>query len=82
MFDMFSLKSAMITTSVFEGRRPEPSVFLPNCCSKGCFIVFLKYVKVIYFICRSDSRKLITLTLNYECPQPLNKMTKDDKGCY
>lgn len=31
MFDMFSLKSAMIPASDFFGKRPELFVLLPNC---------------------------------------------------
>lgn len=69
MFDMSSLKSAMITASVFSAEGLEPSVFS----SKGCFIVFIKYVQLIYFVCHSGSKELITLTLNYDiAPKPLN----------
>lgn len=64
MFDMFSLKSAMITASVFKAGGLNPLSLCPTAGSKDCFIVFIKYVKFIYFVCHSGSKELITLTLN------------------
>lgn len=81
MFDMFSLKSAMITASVFSTEGLNLLSFCPTAGNKGCFIVSIKYVQLIYFICQSGSKELTTLTLNYEFAPNLKtkflKMTKD-----
>lgn len=78
MFDMFSLKSAMITASVLQAGALS---FCPTAGSKCCFIVFIKYVKVIYFVCHLGSKELIVLTLNYDIAlnllRKLLKTTKD-----
>lgn len=75
MFDMFSLKSAMIAASVLSAGGLNPLPFRPTAGSTGCFIVFIKYVHLIYFVCHSGSKELITLTLNYDVAL---KITKDD----
>lgn len=66
MFDMFSLKSAMTNASVFLAEGLNPLSFCPTAGGKGCFIIFIKYVQLIYFVCHSGSKELITLTLNYD----------------
>lgn len=66
MFDMFSLKSAMITASVFSAEGPNLLSFRPTAGSTGCFVVFIKYVHLTYYVCHPGSNELITLTLNYD----------------
>lgn len=80
MFDMFSPKSAMITTSV-SAEGLNPLSFCPTTGSKGCFIFLTQYLKCIYFVCHSGSKEQITFILS--CDSALNlkpqylKMTKD-----
>lgn len=81
MFDMFSPKSAMITLCYFLQKAWTLCLFARLLAAKAASFFLIQYVKLIYFVCHSGSKELITFSLS--CDSALNlktqfvKMTKD-----